>query len=145
MHNARDYVEAMWLMLQQDQPEDYVIATGVTTTVREFARMAFAEAGILVEFEGRGQKEVGRVVKCLDPAYFVEPGRAVVKVDTDYFRPTEVDLLIGDAAKARQQLGWVPQITVSKLVKDMMESDLKLFERERVLKSNGLEVLKTDM
>jgi GDPmannose 4,6-dehydratase len=143
--HARDYVEAMWLMLQQDQPEDYVIATGVTTTVREFARMAFAEAGILVEFEGRGQKEVGRVVKCLDPAYFVEPGRAVVKVDTDYFRPTEVDLLIGDAAKARQQLGWVPQITVSKLVKDMMESDLKLFERERVLKSNGLEVLKTDM
>jgi GDPmannose 4,6-dehydratase len=141
--HAKDYVEAMWLMLQQDQPEDFVIATGVTTTVREFVRMAFAEVGIELEFEGEGTKEVGRVVSNSDPNYFVEPGRVVVAVDPNYFRPTEVDLLIGDATKARKKLGWIPKFSVQEIVHEMMEADLKRFERDRILLSNGLEVSKS--
>jgi GDPmannose 4,6-dehydratase len=135
--HAKDYVEAMWLMLQQDVPEDFVIATGVTTTVREFARMAFAEAGIIIEFEGDGVDEVARVVHCENPMYLVEAGRVVIAVDPEYFRPTEVDLLVGDPEKAKEKLGWEPQYTVEDIVKDMMESDLKLFERERTLATNG--------
>jgi GDPmannose 4,6-dehydratase len=143
--HAKDYIEAMWLMLQQDQPEDFVIATGVTTTVREFARMAFAEAGIEIEFEGEGKKEIGRVVSCNDPSYFVEPGKVVVAVDPEYFRPTEVELLIGDATKARTKLAWIPQYSIEDIVKDMMESDLKLFKRDRLLMRNGHNVLKNDV
>ena len=140
--HAKDYVEAMWLILQQEKPEDFVIATGVTTTVREFTRMAFAEAGIEIEFRGSGKNEVGRVVDCVSPLYNIERGKIVVAVDPTYFRPTEVDLLIGDASKARTQLGWEPQHTVESLVKDMMQSDLKLFQRNRVLMSNGHDIFK---
>ncbi len=142
--HAKDYVEAMWLMLQQEKPEDYVIATGVTTTVRDFVQMAFAEVGIILEFEGEGINEVAKVVKCENSEYFVTPGKTVVSVDQEYFRPTEVELLIGDATKARTQLGWQPQHTVQDIVHDMMESDLRLFERDRLLLSNGIEILMND-
>jgi len=142
--HARDYVEAMWLMLQQDTPEDYVISTGVTTSVRDFVSMAFEYAGIILEFEGQGVEEVGRVVSCLNPEYTVIPGAVVVAVDPQYFRPTEVELLIGDATKARTKLGWIPLNTVQDIVSDMMESDLRLFDRDRILLSNGLEILKND-
>src|SRR5258707_12151359 len=104
--HAKDYVEAMWLILQQDQPEDFVIATGVTTTVREFARMAFSEVGIELEFEGEGIREIARVKRCRDGEYYVTPGTIVLAVDPAYFRPTEVELLIGDAAKAQAKLQW---------------------------------------
>lgn len=140
--HAKDYVEAMWLMLQQDKPEDFVIATGVTTTVREFARMAFAEVGIELAFEGMGKDEVARVAKCTNSQYFIEPGKTVLAVDSDYFRPTEVDLLIGDATKAKMKLGWRPRTNVESIVKNMMEADLKLFNRDRILMSNGHEVLR---
>lgn len=141
--HAKDYVEAMWLILQQQQPEDYVIATGVTTTVREFARMAFAEAGIEIMFEGQGIDEVGRVVhSSID--HYVEPGTIVVAVDPNYFRPTEVDLLIGDPSKAREKLGWIPKYNLPALVHDMVSADLKLFERDKILMSNGIEIFKND-
>ncbi len=142
--HAKDYVEAMWLMLQQDKPEDFVISTGVTTTVRDFVKMAFEEAGIILEFEGEGIDEVAKVVRCLNPSYFVLPGTIVVAVDPQYFRPTEVELLIGDATKARTRLGWMPRNTVQDIVSDMMECDLKLFDRDRILLSNGLEIVKND-
>ena len=142
--HAKDYVEAMWLILQQDQPEDFVIATGVTTTVREFVRMAFAELGVILKFEGEGTDEVGRVHECFNPEFLLTPGRVVVAVDANYFRPTEVDLLIGDASKAKTKLGWKPKHSVSDLVKQMVEADLKLIERDKILISNGLEVIKND-
>ncbi|HTH56732.1 MAG TPA: GDP-mannose 4,6-dehydratase [Cyclobacteriaceae bacterium] len=138
--HAKDYVQAMWLMLQQDKAEDFVIATGVTTTVREFVRMAFAHVGIEIEFDGRGVNEVAHVVSCSDPEYFVAPGKTVVAIDPQYFRPTEVELLIGDSTKANNKMGWVPRYTIKDIVRDMMESDLKLFERDKILISNGLEV-----
>jgi GDPmannose 4,6-dehydratase len=139
--HAKDYVEAMWLMLQQDNPEDYVIATGVTTTVREFVKMAFEEVGITLFFEGIGINEVGKVLVSVNPDYLVAPGTTVVAVDPQYFRPTEVDLLIGDASKAYRNLGWNPQHTIKDIVRDMMESDLKLFDRDRILLLNGLNIL----
>jgi GDPmannose 4,6-dehydratase len=139
--HAKDYVEAMWLMLQQDVPQDYVIATGVTTTVRDFVRMAFLEVGVILEFEGEGVEEVGRVAMALNPEYRVFIGMVVVAVDPAYFRPTEVEILIGDATKAHEDLGWRPSHTVKDLVHDMMLSDLKLFERSRILMSSGVDVL----
>lgn len=142
--HAKDYVEAMWLMLQQEKPEDFVIATGVTTTVREFVVMAFAEAGITLEFEGTGVDEVGKVVSCSNPDYFIAPGTLVIAVDPQYFRPTEVELLIGDATKANTKLDWEPQNTIHDIVADMMTSDLRLFDRDKILMSNGLEILKYD-
>lgn len=142
--HAKDYVEAMWLMLQQDTPEDYVIATGTTTSVRDFTRMAFAEAGIEIEFKGEGKHERARVVQSSDPDYYVESGKVVVAVDPDYFRPTEVDLLIGDPSKAKRNLGWTPKHTLQDLVRDMVSSDLKLFQRDKILVSNGMDVLLND-
>ena len=142
--HAKDYVEAMWLILQQEIPEDFVIATGVTTTVREFARMAFEEVGIELEFEGKGKNEIGRVARSFNPAYFVEPGRTVLAIDPDYYRPTEVDLLIGNASKAKKKLGWQPKTNVESIVRDMIDSDLKLFERDKILISNGHDILKID-
>ena len=142
--HAKDYVEAMWLILQQDRPEDFVIATGVTTSVRDFAKMAFSEVGIELEFEGEGKKEVARVLRCHNPEYFVAPGKVVLAVDQNYFRPTEVDLLIGDASKARKKLNWQPKHSIQELVRDMMKADLKLFERDKILISNGQEVLNND-
>ncbi|GHN02641.1 GDP-mannose 4,6-dehydratase [Cytophagales bacterium WSM2-2] len=142
--HAKDYVEAMWRILQQEQPEDFVIATGVTTTVREFARMSFLEAGIELEFEGEGKEEVARVVRCHSSEYFISPGKIVLAVDPKYFRPTEVELLIGDATKARKKLGWRPTYSVQEIASDMMMADLKLFERDKILISNGQEVINID-
>ncbi|MGB3452707.1 MAG: GDP-mannose 4,6-dehydratase [Moheibacter sp.] len=124
--HAKDYVLAMWKMLQQETPEDYVIATGKTTTVREFAIMAFQEVGIEIEFEGIGINETGKIKKCTNPKYQLEEGKTVIKIDEEYFRPTEVDLLIGDASKAKKQLDWEPGIDLKSLVKEMVENDLKL-------------------
>jgi len=135
--HAKDYVEAMWLMLQQNEPEDFVIATGVTTAVREFVRMAFAEAGIEIEFDGKGINEVGIIKNCSNPDCQLEKGTIVVKVDEDYFRPTEVDLLIGDSTKAKEKLGWVPSYTLTELVSEMVAEDLDKFKKEKHLINSG--------
>ena len=126
--HAKDYVEAMWLILQQDVPEDYVIATGITTRVREFVRMAFAEVGIEVEFSGEGINEIGKVKACHNSDYQVVIGKEVVAIDPKYFRPTEVELLIGDPTKSKTKLGWQPKYDLPALVKDMMEGDMALFK-----------------
>jgi GDPmannose 4,6-dehydratase len=123
--HAKDYVEAMWLMLQQDKAEDFVIATGITTTVRDFVIMAFKEVGIELTFTGEGAAEKAIVAACNNSAYQLPVGKAVVAVDPEYFRPTEVDLLIGDASKARTKLGWQPQYDLAGLVKEMVEADVK--------------------
>ena len=113
--HAKDFVEAMWLMLQQAVPEDFVIATGVTTSVRDFCKMAFAAAGISISFRGEGQQEVGYVESVQDKDVKAKPGQTVVEVDTSYYRPTEVDLLIGDASKAEKKLGWKPRYKLPEL------------------------------
>jgi len=138
--HAKDYVEAMWLMLQQDEPEDLVIATGITTSVRDFVKMAFAETGIEIEFKGKNEKEIGKVAACNNPDYQLEVGREVVAVDPRYFRPTEVDLLIGDPTKANKQLGWKPKYDLNGLVKEMVEADIDLFRREKILKESGFSI-----
>jgi GDPmannose 4,6-dehydratase len=138
--HAKDYVEAMWLILQQDKPEDYVIATGITTPVREFVRMAFAEVGVEIAFSGTDDKETGVVQSCSNPAYQLEPGKEVIAVDPKYFRPTEVDLLIGDATKARTKLGWKPKYDLPALVKEMVAADVELFKKEKLLKESGFTV-----
>ncbi|MGN6180598.1 MAG: GDP-mannose 4,6-dehydratase [Mucilaginibacter sp.] len=135
--HAKDYVEAMYLILQQDTPEDYVIATGVTTRVREFVRMAFSEVGIEVEFKGEGADEKGYVVSCSNPDFQIEAGKEVVAVDAKYFRPTEVDLLIGDPTKAQSKLGWKPKYDLAGLVKEMVAADVELFRKEKLLKDSG--------
>lgn len=124
--HAKDYVEAMWKMLQQDQPEDFVIATGKTTYVRDFVKMAFAECGIELEFSGENENEIAKIKSCNHADYQLEIGKTVVKIDPEYYRPTEVDLLLGDPTKANTQLNWTPKYDLSGLVKDMMQSDLKL-------------------
>jgi len=134
--HAKDYVEAMYLILQQETPEDYVIATGVTTRVREFVRLAFAEVGIEVEFKGEGINERG-YVKSSGADFPLEIGKEVVCVDEKYFRPTEVELLIGDPTKANTQLGWRPKYNLQALVKEMVAADVELFMKERLLKSSG--------
>ncbi|MEJ8801777.1 GDP-mannose 4,6-dehydratase [Pontibacter sp. H249] len=139
--HAKDYVEAMWRILQQDTPEDFVIATGVTTTVRDFVKMSFAEVGIDIEFRGEGVDEKGYVVACNNPDYQVEIGKEVVCVDPNYFRPTEVELLIGDATKSKTKLGWEPKYDLPALVKDMMQADLELFKRDTYLMEGGHRVL----
>lgn len=139
--HAKDYVEAMWLMLQQDEPDDYVIATGVTTSVRQLALMAFAELGIELEFRGDGIEERGVVVSCSNPEFQLEKGKEVIKTDPDYHRPTEVDLLIGDATKCKEKLNWTPKYSLDELVKEMVEADLKLFEKEKYLRDGGHDTL----
>lgn len=134
--HAKDYVDAMWRMLQQSKPEDYVIATGITTYVRDFIKMAFAEVGAEVEFKGNGVDEIG-VIKSSTNSDFMKPGQVVVCVDPKYFRPTEVELLIGDASKARKQLGWEPQYTLAEMVKEMIVADLEVFKKEKLLKDAG--------
>ncbi|MCO5237741.1 MAG: GDP-mannose 4,6-dehydratase [Chitinophagaceae bacterium] len=138
--HAKDYVQAMWLILQQEKPEDYVIATGITTPVREFVRMAFAEVGINIDFLGKDEKEVGVVQSCSNPLYRLPAGTEVVAVDPNYYRPTEVDLLIGDATKAHTQLGWKPRYDLPALVKEMVAADVELFKKEKLLKDSGFTV-----
>ncbi|MBC7867119.1 MAG: GDP-mannose 4,6-dehydratase [Gloeobacteraceae cyanobacterium ES-bin-316] len=135
--HAKDYVEAMWRILQQEEPEDFVIATGVTTKVRDFVRMAFAEVGITLEFKGEGKEEIAMVVSSADEAYQVAPGTVVVAVDEHYYRPTEVDLLIGDPSKANNKLGWKPAYTLPALVKEMVASDVHLMKMQLLLKEHG--------
>jgi GDPmannose 4,6-dehydratase len=135
--HAKDYVEAMWRILQQDTPEDYVIATGVTTTVREFVRLAFAELGIEVEFTGNGIAETAQVIACHNAEYQLTIGTTVVQIDERYFRPTEVELLIGDPTKAKTQLGWEPSYDLPALVQEMVQADLKLFQRDAYLQAGG--------
>jgi GDPmannose 4,6-dehydratase len=138
--HAQDYVEAMWRILQQDEPEDYVIATGVTTTVRDFVKMSFAEVGIGVEFTGEGVEEKGHVVSVNNSESKVQVGDVVVEIDPRYFRPTEVELLIGDPTKAKTKLGWVPKHDLASLVKDMMTADVELFRRDAYLLKGGHKV-----
>ncbi len=139
--HAKDYVRMMWMILQADEPEDWVIATGKTTTVRDFVRMSFTEAGIELEFKGTGVDEKAYVQSCSNPDYQLEIGKEVLAVDPKYFRPTEVDLLIGDPTKAKTKLGWVPEYELQDLVKDMMQSDLKLMQKEQFLKEGGYRIL----
>ena len=130
--HARDYVEGMWLMVQQDKPDDFVLATGTTTAVREMVEMAFNEVNIQLKWEGKGAEEKGINAKT---------GEAIVVVDPKYFRPTEVDMLVGDASKAKAELGWEPKCTLEELVKEMVASDLALFERDKYLREGGHEIL----
>ena len=139
--HAKDYVRMMWMILQADEPEDWVIATGTTTTVRDFIKMAFAEVGIDVEFKGTGVEEKAFVTACHNEEFQLTIGTEVVNVDPKYFRPTEVDLLIGDASKAKNKLGWVPQLDLQDLVKDMMNGDVKLMKKEHYLKEGGHKTL----
>ena len=137
--HAKDYVEAMHLILQQDQPEDYVIATGVTTSVRDFIRLSFEQVGVEVEFRGEGVNEVG-VVRACTGEYAFQVGQEVVKIDPRYFRPTEVELLIGDSTKAQTKLGWTPKYGLKELVEEMVKADLHAFKQEQILISNGYQV-----
>lgn len=139
--HAKDYVKAMYLMLQQDQPEDYVIATGITTEVRDFVRKSFEFLGCEIQFRGEGVNEKGWIVNCTNDEYAHLKGKCVVEVDARYFRPTEVELLLGDSSKARKQLGWEPKYTLDALVEDMMQSDLNLMKKEKYLKEGGFKTL----
>jgi GDPmannose 4,6-dehydratase len=139
--HAKDYVEAMWLMLQQETPEDFVIATGKTTHIRDFIRMAFAEIGVELEFRGEGVHETGIVAKSTNPEYALEVGRELVFIDERYFRPTEVDLLLGDPTKAMTKLGWKPKYDLAALVKEMVAADIELFQRDQLLEKSGHRVM----
>jgi GDPmannose 4,6-dehydratase len=135
--HAKDYVRMMWMILQADEAEDWVIATGKTTSIRDFVRMSFAEIGVELEFKGEGENESAFVTKCNHADYQLEIGKEVLAVDPRYFRPTEVELLIGDATKAKEKLGWVCKYDLNDLVKDMMRSDLKLMQQQQYLKEGG--------
>jgi len=139
--HAKDYVKAMYLMLQQESADDFVVATGVTTEVRDFVKMSFAHMGIDIEFKGDGVDEKGYVKTCSNADYQLKAGTCVVEVDPRYFRPTEVDLLIGDPTKAQTKLGWKPEFNLEMLVNDMMDSDLRLMKKEKYLKDGGFQTL----
>jgi len=144
--HAKDYVEAMYLIMQHSVPDDYVIATGQTTEVREFVRKTFAQAGVTVEFSGKGVEEKGVVaaVGMENPCQVkpvVKPGQVVLEIDPRYYRPTEVDLLIGDASKARNTLGWKPRYTLDDLISDMLAGDIKLMQKEKLLKDSGFRTM----
>ena len=139
--HARDYVEAMYLILQQEKPDDFVIATGVTTEVRDFVRLSFREVGIELDFIGEGQGEKAVVSACHGD-FKLPIGKEVVAVDPRYFRPTEVELLLGDSSKARERLGWAPKYDLAALVKDMMQSDLRLMQKEKYLQEGGYNIMK---
>ncbi|MBM3176560.1 MAG: GDP-mannose 4,6-dehydratase [Bacteroidetes bacterium] len=134
--HAADYVEGMWKILQAEHPDDFVLATGRTTSIREFVRMAFQEIGVQLEFEGKDELEVGKVISCSD-SYKVPIGKIVVEVDPRYFRPTEVELLVGDATKAQKILGWSPKRNLEQLVKEMVTGDIEIFKKEQILKEKG--------
>ena len=140
--HAKDYVRMMWMILQAENAEDWVIATGTTSTVRDFVRMSFSEVGIELEFKGKGLEEKAFVTKCNNKDYQIELGKEVLSIDPAYFRPTEVDLLIGDPSKAKNKLGWVPEYNLNSLVKDMMRSDLLLMKKDIVLLNAGHNLLK---
>ena len=139
--HAKDYIRMMWLILQADKAEDWVIATGRTTTIRDFVKMAFGYIGVELEFTGNGLNEVASVKSCSNSDYQLQIGKKVLSVDKKYFRPTEVDILVGDATKAKEKLGWEPQITLEELVEDMMSSDIKLFKKDKYLKDGGFNTL----
>ena len=139
--HAKDYIRMMWLILQADKAEDWVIATGRTTTIRDFVKMAFGYIGVELEFTGNGLNEVATVKSCSNSDYQLQIGKKVLSVDKKYFRPTEVDILVGDATKAKEKLGWEPQITLEELVEDMMSSDIKLFKKDKYLKDGGFNTL----
>jgi len=139
--HAKDFVRMMWMILQADQPEDWVIATGTTTSVRDFVTFSFLEVGIELEFKGKGEDEKAFVAACNNPKYQLEIGKQVVSVDSTYFRPSEVDILIGDASKAKNKLGWVPEHDLASLVKDMMRSDINLMKKDQYLKDGGYSTL----
>ncbi len=138
--HAKDFVKAMWLILQQDVPDDFVIATGVTTTVRDFVKMSFAEVGIEVEFEGKGVDETAKIVKCNNKEFQLKKGQVILKIDPRYYRPTEVELLIGDPTKAKEKLGWELEYDLKGLVEDMVSSDIELFKRDQFLVKGGHKV-----
>jgi GDPmannose 4,6-dehydratase len=139
--HAKDYVRMMWMILQAEVAEDWVIATGTTTAVRDFVRMSFAEVGIELEFTGTGIAEKAVVKACNNPKYQIPIGKEVLAVDPKYFRPTEVDLLIGDPTKANTKLGWIPEHDLASLVKDMMQSDVQLMQKDQYLKDGGYSTL----
>ena len=139
--HAKDYVRMMWMILQADKPEDWVIATGRATAIRDFVKMAFGHIGVELEFIGTGLDEVAKVKSCSNLDYQLQIGKEVLSIDEKYFRPTEVDLLVGDATKAKEKLGWEPQITLEQLVEDMMISDIKLFKKDKYLKDGGFNTL----
>lgn len=139
--HAKDYVRAMYLILQQDRPQDFVIASGITTEVREFVKISFEKVGIEIEFVGEGVNEVGKIKKC-NGEYQLPAGKEVVCVDKRYFRPTEVDLLLGDPTKAHKELGWKAEYTLDALIKDMMDNDMKLVQKDKLLKENGYKILR---
>ncbi|MDN3643774.1 GDP-mannose 4,6-dehydratase [Lutimonas halocynthiae] len=139
--HAKDYVRMMWMLLQHEEAQDWVIATGTTTSVRDFVKMSFDYLGIELEFKGEGVDEKGFIKKCHNSDFQLENGTEVVAVDPRYFRPTEVDLLIGDASKAKEKLGWIPEFDLKHLVDDMMQSDLKLMQKDQYLKDGGYNVL----
>jgi GDPmannose 4,6-dehydratase len=140
--HAKDYVRMMWMILQADKPEDWVIATGKTETVREFVRMSFEHVGITLEFKGEGVNEKAFVKECKNTEYQLEIGQEVLSIDPSYFRPTEVDLLIGDPSKAKEKLGWTTEYDLKDLVDDMMDSDLKLMKKHKLLEEKGYNVIK---
>ena len=137
--HAKDYVRMMWMILQAKTPQDWVIATGKSTSVRDFVIMAFSYLGIKLNFEGVGEKEKGIVVSCSNPKYKIQTGKIIVEVDPHYYRPTEVDSLIGDASKAKEELGWVPKFSLNQLVNEMMAADLKNMSRSQYLKNGGFD------
>jgi len=135
--HAKDYVRMMWMILQAEQPEDWVIATGKTTTVRDFVKTAFNEVGIELEFKGTGDKEKAFVSRCSNDEFQLEIGKEVLSIDPNYYRPTEVDFLVGDPTKAKEKLGWVAEHDLASLVKDMMKSDINLMKKDQYLKTGG--------
>ncbi len=139
--HARDFVRMMWMILQHDIAEDWVIATGRTTSIRDFIKMAFSHIGVELKFQGKGVHEIALVASSTNKKYQIEIGKQVLAVDKKYFRPTEVDLLIGDSTKAKEKLGWTPDICLEELVNEMMQSDLKLFEKQKYLKEGGHQTL----
>ena len=139
--HAKDYIRMMWMILQADEPEDWVIATGKTTSVRDFVKLSFAEVGIELDFIGNGVNEKAVVKSCDNPEYQIQVGTEVLSVDPKYYRPTEVDLLVGDPTKANTKLGWIPEYNLKSLVKDMMSSDIKLMKQDQYLKDGGYKTL----
>lgn len=139
--HAKDYVRMMWMILQAEKPEDWVIATGNTTSIRDFVIKAFKYVGIEIEFKGKGVNEKAFVKSCNDNNYQIQIGKEILSIDKKYFRPTEVDLLIGDPSKAKNKLGWEPEITIEELIKDMMQSDIKLFKKDIYLIEGGYKTL----